>query len=242
MNKKKRAGQALALAGVLVLASCPGSPVQGKYAGAEPSARAARVQETITPARPAIVVRPLAFTDLRRRLMRDYARIHYGREMETIVPQAVVVHWAASNSRDGVYRYFYNEENPRLKNGTLNVASHYLVDRDGTIWQLTPETALNRHAIGLNWCSIGIENVGGVEGREDLTQAQMEANVRLIRYLRGKYPTIQWVLGHYQQDLARHTSLWKENISGYYHGKTDPGPRFMGGLKARLAGEGVKFF
>lgn len=134
--------------------------------------------------------RPIAFTDRRRRLIREYARIHYGREMETIVPQAVVVHWTASDSRDGVYRYFYNEENPHLRNGTLNVASHFLVDRDGTIWQLTPETALNRHAIGLNWCAIGIENVGGVDGREDLTRAQMEANVKLIRYLRGKYPTI----------------------------------------------------
>ena len=107
MNKKKRAGQALALAGVLVLAICPGSPVQGKYAGAEPSARAARVQETLTPARPGMAVHPIAFTDLRRRLMRDYARIHYGQEMETIVPRAVVVHWTASSSRDGVYRYFY---------------------------------------------------------------------------------------------------------------------------------------
>lgn len=81
-----------------------------------------------------------------------------------------------------------------------------------------------------------------MEGRENLTQAQLEANVKLIRYLRGKYPTIQWVLGHCQQDQARHTSLRKENIPGYYHGKTNPGPRFMKGLKDHLAGEGVKLF
>ena len=242
MHRIKTTGQILWPVLLLALSWSTGVFAQRIQTEPLPLERGTAAEQKMAPARPAIVVRPLAFTDLRRRLMRDYARIHYGREMETIVPQAVVVHWTASNSRDGVYRYFYNEENPRLKNGTLNVASHYLVERDGTIWQLTPETALNRHAIGLNWCSIGIENVGGVEGREDLTQAQLEANVQLIRYLRGKYPTIQWVLGHYQQDLARHTSLWKENISGYYHGKTDPGPRFMGGLKARLAGEGVKFF
>ena len=69
----------------------------------------------------------------------------------------------------------------------------------------------------------------------------MEANVKLIRYLRGKYPTIQWVLGHYQQDQARHTALWKENVPGYYH-QDGSGTRFMAGLKEQLAGEGVKFF
>ena len=240
MDMKKRAGQTFVWACLLVLGigawGCP----QGSSSAAAPLGTA--VQGKQASEKPAIKVRPIAYTGLRRRLMREYARIHYGREMETIVPQAVVVHWTASNSRDGVFRYFYNEENPRLKNGTLNVASHYLVDRDGTIWQLPPETALNRHAIGLNWCAIGIENVGGAEGREDLTLAQLEANVELIRYLRDKYPTLQWVLGHYQQDQARHTSLWKENVLGYYHGKTDPGPRFMAGLEERLAGEGVKFF
>ena len=242
MNRKKRTGQILLLACILALGSGTWGCAQGTGRQAVSPGQGTAVQEKQSPEKPAMESRPIAFTDRRRRLIREYARIHYGREMETIVPQAVVVHWTASDSRDGVYRYFYNEENPHLRHGTLNVASHFLVDRDGTIWQLTPETALNRHAIGLNWCAIGIENVGGVDGREDLTRAQLEANVKLIRYLRGKYPTIQWVLGHYQQDQARHTALWKENVPGYYHGKTDPGPRFMAGLEAPLAGGGVKFF
>lgn len=206
-----------------------------------PQSAAPAVQEK-TIEKPAIVEKPIAFTDKRRQLMREYSRIHYGQEMETIEPKAVVVHWTASNSMEGVYRFFYDEEKKSLKNGTLNVASHYLVGKDGTIWQLTPETALNRHAIGLNWCAIGIENVGGVDGREDLTEAQLEANIKLISYLHKKYPTITWVLGHYQQDKAMHTELWKENIKGYYHGKIDPGPIFMKGLKKGLSKEGVKFF
>lgn len=242
MHTKRRTGQVLLLACILALGSGTWGCAQGTGRQSVSPGQGTAVQEKRSLERPAMESRPIAFTDLRRRLIREYARIHYGQEMETIVPQAVVVHWTASDSRDGVYRYFYNEENPHLQNGTLNVASHYLVDRDGTIWQLTPETALNRHAIGLNWCAIGIENVGGVDGREDLTQAQLEANVKLIHYLRGKYPTIQWVLGHYQQDQARHTALWKEDVPGYYHGKTDPGPHFMAGLRERLAGEGVKFF
>jgi N-acetylmuramoyl-L-alanine amidase len=191
--------------------------------------------------RPPVVDKPLAFTEKRSRLMREYSRIHYGTEMETIVPEAVVVHWTASDSQEGVYQFFYAEESPRLSHGTLNVASHYLVGKDGSIWQLTPETALNRHAIGLNWCSIGIENVGGVDGVEDLTQAQLDANIRLISYLHRKYPTITYVLGHYQQDQAMETDLWKENIKGYYHGKIDPGPKFMKGLQEALEKEGLHF-
>ena len=75
-----------------------------------------------------------------------------------------------------------------------------MVERDGTIFRFTPETKMNRHIIGYNWCAIGIENVGGVNGQEDLTSAQLTANVELIRYLHEKYPSIRYVFGHYEQD------------------------------------------
>jgi N-acetylmuramoyl-L-alanine amidase len=84
------------------------------------------------------------------------------------------------------------------------LASQFMVDRDGTIYRLMPETALARHIIGYNWCAIGIENVGGANNKkEDLTPAQLKANIKLIRYLHAKYPTIQYVFGHYQQVTAQ---------------------------------------
>ena len=55
-------------------------------------------------------------------------------------------------------------DRPELgKADEVNVSAHFLVDRDGTIYRLMPETRLARHVIGLNWCAIGIENVGGPE-------------------------------------------------------------------------------
>lgn len=114
--------------------------------------------------------------------MKAYSKLHYGREMTDIKPRAVVVHWTANDSQEGTYQFFYAEENPRLSYGTLNVGAQFLVGRDGAIWQLMPETALARHAIGLNWCAIGIENVGGARGKEDLTEAQLRANIALISY------------------------------------------------------------
>ena len=188
---------------------------------------------------PIIIDRPVRLTEYRKQLTREYAFRHYGEEFTEIVPQAVIVHWTESSEADGVYDYFYKEVR---KDGTLNVCSQFLVDRDGTIFRLTPETLLDRHAIGYNWCAIGIENVGGVDRKEDLTPSQLQANVLLIRYLREKYPTVRYVWGHYQQKSAEKSGLYKESISGYYHAKVDPGPKFMKALQKNLKDTGLLFF
>lgn len=120
--------------------------------------------------------------------------------------------------------------------------SQFLVGRDGTIWRLMPETKFARHAIGYNHCAIGIENVGGYNGNEDLTEEQLAANIRLIRWLHAKYPTIEYVFGHYQQDAARASGLHIELVPDYYAAKPDPGKIFMRGLRAELECDGLKFF
>ena len=192
-----------------------------------------------TVAAPVIIDLPVRLTEYRKQLTREYAFRHYGEEFTEIVPQAVIVHWTESPEADGVYDYFYKEVR---KDGTLNVCSQFLVDRDGTIFRLTPETMLDRHAIGYNWCAIGIENVGGVDRKEDLTPSQLQANVLLIRYLREKYPTVRYVWGHYQQKSAEKSGLYKESVSGYYHAKVDPGPKFMKALQKNLKDTGLLFF
>ncbi|MBO5992663.1 MAG: N-acetylmuramoyl-L-alanine amidase [Acidaminococcaceae bacterium] len=188
---------------------------------------------------PVIIDRPVRLTEIRERLTREYAVKHFGTGMTEIVPRAVIVHWTESPEADGVYAYFYKEA---MADGTLNVCSQFLVDRDGTIFRLTPETMLDRHAIGYNWCAIGIENVGGVDRKEDLTAAQLQANLALIRYLQAKYPTLRYVWGHYQQTQAKASGLFKEKVEGYFHGKVDPGPKFMKALRERLKDTGLRFF
>ena len=190
----------------------------------------------------AIVQKYIKITNKRYELIREYSKIHYGREILNITPKAVVVHWTVSNDWESVYDYFYNETGTDDEGGSLNVSSQFLVARDGTIYQLTPETLLNRHAIGLNWCAIGIENVGGVGGEEDLTEAQLQANIKLITYLHAKYPTITNVLGHYQQVYAKNTDLWREDMADYYADKIDPGPSFMRSLRIALSPLGLHFF
>jgi len=78
---------------------------------------------------------------------------------------------------DSIERLFTNcldpEAHPYFREVCgLNVSAHFLVDRDGTIYQLMPETRMARHAIGVNHLAIGVENVGD-ERKWPLTEAQM---------------------------------------------------------------------
>ena len=186
-----------------------------------------------------IVDKPIVWSENRERLIEEYAQLHYGKNETRIVPQAVVVHWTVSETWEQAYNWFYNES---MADGTLNVASQFIVDRDGTIYRLSEETALNRHVIGYNWCAIGIENVGGIDGHEDLTEAQLTANIELIRYLHEKYPTIKYIFGHYQQNAARASGLYIENVAGYYSIKSDPGAKFMRSLHSALSEDDLIFF
>ena len=183
----------------------------------------------------------ILWTPHRDELIDEYTLKHYGMICREITPQAVVVHWTAFGTLESVWKYFYAEEMPDDE-GRLNVASQFIVDRDGTTWRLMPETNFARHIIGYNHCAIGIENVGGYDGREDLTEAQLAANVRLIKYLHAKYPTIKYVFGHYQQDAARASGLFIEHVPDYYAIKTDPGPKFMSGLQSQLEKDGLIFY
>ena len=190
-------------------------------------------------AEPNIIEMPVPFSDYRDELTRQYTMNHYGFSTTTIDPRAVVVHWTAGNTWESAYKIFYDD---LLWDGEVNVSSQFIVDRDGTIYRLMSETKLARHAIGYNWCAIGIENVGGVDGVEDLTVAQLKANIELIRYLHEKYPTIEYVFGHYQQIQARESGLYIELVPDYFAGKPDPGPIFMQALQDELSADGLKFF
>lgn len=199
-------------------------------------------RELVSVQAPSMVELPVRWSSERETLMREYTKMHYGKEMTTITPQVVIVHWTVTEGWEEVYNYFYRETMPDDGGGRLNVTSHFLVARDGTIYRLTEETAMNRHAIGYNWCAIGIENVGGIDGNENLTDAQLQSNIVLIRYLAQKYPTIHYVWGHYQQNQAKESGLFIEYVPDYYAEKIDPGPIFMRGLKVGLADTGLRFY
>jgi len=140
------------------------------------------------------------------------------------------LHYTVIPSMQGTYEAFYPPQLPDTRPeiqdaGSLNVSAHFLVDRDGTIYRLLPETLMARHVIGLNHCAIGIENVGGTKDLP-LTGAQLRANIWLIRYLIDKY-AIEYLIGHYEYQRFEGHELWLEKDPGYRTEKEDPGKKFM---------------
>jgi beta-N-acetylhexosaminidase len=183
---------------------------------------------------PRIVDRPVPFTQERINLTREYMREHYGVDAPNIeiVPKIIVLHWTAGRSLEGDWNTFkpatLQGSRPDLaKTSELNVGIQFLVDRDGTIYRLMPETWMARHVIGLNYNAIGVENVGGSRDLPNLTPQQLASNIALVRYLAKKYKTIEYVIGHYEYRSFEGHPLWLEKDAGYRTGKTDPGVEFM---------------
>ena len=185
-----------------------------------------------------IVDRPIPFGATRVDLTKAYIRQHYGIAAAgiTITPRIILVHATGIDSLEESLERFIPEtlpgNRPDIKNGgAVNVSAHFMVDSDGTVYRLMRETDMGRHVIGLNYSSIGIENVGGAHGYSNLTDAQLEANRRLVAYLTEKYPTITHLIGHYEYRCMEQTPLWLERDPGYRTTKSDPGESFMTQLR-----------
>lgn len=193
-----------------------------------------------------IVQKPIVFNEERIELTKAYIKSHYKLNVNdiTIKPRMIVIHHTAFNTLEESFENFnpvkLNDKRPFIKkSGLLNPTAHYMVDKDGTIYQLMREDYMARHVIGLNYSSIGIENVGGANHEDNLTQAQLQANVKLIKYLKQKYPAIDYLIGHYEyQDFVEH-ELWLEVNDAYRTIKSDPNPRFMKNLKEALNKENL---
>lgn len=188
--------------------------------------------------------KPVIFDSERIQLSLEYLKQRYGiiQEKPVIHPVMIVLHWTAIPSLEKTFDVFNASTLPNARKeissaSILNVSSQYLVDRDGTIFQLMPDTIFARHVIGLNYCAIGVENVGS--NNNPLTTEQLMADEQLIRYLKSKYP-IQYVIGHYEYKKFIGSPLWKETDPGYLTGKTDPGISFMKKIRERIKDLDIK--
>jgi hypothetical protein len=69
--------------------------------------------------------------------------------------------------------------------GTRQVSAHYVIAKDGTIYQMVRDSVRANHARGANGNSIGIEHVAA--DTEALTGAQGQASAALLRWLCEQY-------------------------------------------------------
>lgn len=192
-----------------------------------------------------ILERPIVFDEQRSQLSLKYMNEHYGMtpEAPVIEPKMVVLHWTAIPTFAGSFEAFYPSLLPASREkiataSALNVSVPYLIDRDGSIYQLMPDTLFARHVIGLNYCAIGVENVGDGD-KYPLTNAQLEANIKLIHYLAAKYD-IDYVIGHHEYKKFIGHPLWKEKDPDYLTDKSDPGDAFMEKVRNNLSDLNLK--
>lgn len=188
-------------------------------------------------AMPIIIDKPIQFDAKRIALTKAYIKKHYGLTPKTIeiIPRMIIVHWTEDNQFKSAFKAFYSSQLRGRQDisdaSALNVSAQFIVDRDGAIYRLMPENWMARHTIGLNYVSIGIENVGGKHRIDNLTAAQLQANIVLIRYLKQKYPTITTVAGHKDYRKFENHPYWLEKDNSYRTQKVDPGERFMRALR-----------
>jgi len=193
--------------------------------------------EKILPGGFKMELRPIDFDQERIDLTLAYRRIHQDPHAKDILiqPKMIILHWTGINSLESTWNYFNRTRAEAARSqlaaaGEVNVSAHFLVDRDGAIFRLMPETWMARHCIGLNQVAIGIENVGDGE-KFPLTNSQAKANAALVRYLKARYP-IEYLIGHMEYRHMEGTALFAERDPKYRNSKPDPGTDFMRKVRA----------
>ncbi|MEN7548118.1 peptidoglycan recognition family protein [Rapidithrix thailandica] len=194
---------------------------------------------------PVIHQRPIQWDQEREQLSLEYLKQRHGMDMDKalIDPKMIVIHWTVIPTLEESFQAFNPVRLPSARSGiqsasALNVSAHFLIDRDGTIYQLLPETTFARHVIGLNHCAIGIENVADGD-QLPLTEEQYRANLQLVKYLSKKYD-LEYLIGHDQYTRFVGHPLWKETDPDYLTHKTDVGEEFIHRLHEELKDTDLK--
>lgn len=190
-----------------------------------------------------IIQTPIKFTQKRIDLTKEYIKIHYEKDVDDIkiVPKIILIHHTAIDDYEDSLSRFADETLPSRRSDissgspSANVSAHFMVERDGTIHQLMPMDFMARHVIGLNYNSIGIENVGGENSKDNLTDAQLKSNIFLIDYLKDKFKTIEYLVAHSEYRCFEGHELFLEVDENYRTKKDDPSSRFMNELRTNTS-------
>jgi hypothetical protein len=147
---------------------------------------------------PPIVDRPIPYGSKRRSEMAAYSRRHYGDSTWRLTrPQVIVEHYTASNSFSSAWNTFARDVPDVELHELPGVCSHFIVDRDGTIYRLVPIGIRCRHTVGLNYTAIGIEHVGMSDAQVMGDRRQLRASLRLTKWLRCTQAIkVRNVIGH----------------------------------------------
>jgi beta-N-acetylhexosaminidase len=157
--------------------------------------------------KPHVVQRPIPFPRKREREMVAYAKRHYGLKTYKLEhPHVIVEHWTAGNSFSSAYDTFASDTPDVELHELPGICAHFVIDTDGTIYQLVRLGIMCRHTVGLNYTAIGIEHVGTSDNAVLGSPRVLRSSLRLTRWLRCTYGIkLRDVIGH------------NESLSSPYH-------------------------
>jgi beta-N-acetylhexosaminidase len=150
------------------------------------------------PVKPAIVQKPITFGAKRKAETAQYAARHYGLHTWRLThPRVIVEHYTASTTFSSAWNTFANDAPDVELHELPGTCAHFIVDTDGTIYQLVPLNTICRHTVGLNWTAIGIEHVGTSDSEILHNPRQLQASLRLTLWLMHRYGiSLPNVIGH----------------------------------------------
>jgi N-acetylmuramoyl-L-alanine amidase len=187
------------------------------------------------PTKPPIVQKPIPFDAARRAETAAYASRHYGlRTWRLTHPRVIVEHYTAGTTFASAWNTFARDAPDVELHELPGTCAHFVIDRDGTIYQLVPLTTMCRHTVGLNWTAIGVEHVGTSDAQTLSDPKQLAASLRLTLWLMHRYDiSLPNVIGHSESLTSPYHreryAPWRCQTHG------DWTHRDMTGYRARLA-------
>ena len=150
-----------------------------------------------SPPKPHIVWKPIPFPAKRLAETAAYAKKHYGIDSYVLRPRAIVEHVTATPTFSSVWNGFAADVPDAELHELPGTCAHFVIDTDGTIYQLVRTDVICRHTVGLNWAAIGIEHVGLTDAQVLADPAQMRSSLELTAWLMWKYGIpLASVIGH----------------------------------------------
>ncbi|HEY2788321.1 MAG TPA: peptidoglycan recognition family protein [Gaiellales bacterium] len=161
---------------------------------------------------PHIVWKPIPFPPQRLAETAAYATRHYGIDTWHLRhPRVIVEHYTGSTTMISAWSLFAQDVPDSELHELPGTCAHFVIDRDGTIYQLVPLDVICRHTVGLNATSFGIEHVGMSDAEVLADPAQMRASLHLTAWLMQRYHiALGDVIGH------------AESLTSPYHHELDP--------------------
>lgn len=175
-------------------------------------------------ARPAIINDPIPYGPTRKTQMARYAKRHYGTYTNAFAaPKQVLLHFTVIRNYRSTWDFMAANAaapgNAGTKKEKPGACTHFVIGKNGKIYQLAPLDLMCRHVVGLNDVAVGIEFVEMKSAKNILRRPkQLAAGRALVRWLQSEYSISKSnVIGH----AMANKSPYFRDLKGWFNDHSD---------------------